>query len=84
MLSADWGNYSNRRYEGMINVPIVGDKLMLRVAGEWTKRDGYAINENTNSAHRWPRSVVHPCHLALEAGGRRHGGFDLGTFPGRR
>ena len=21
MLSADWGNYSNRRYEGMINVP---------------------------------------------------------------
>ncbi|HUJ04258.1 MAG TPA: TonB-dependent receptor, partial [Rhizomicrobium sp.] len=25
MLSADWGNYSNRRYEGMINLPIVGD-----------------------------------------------------------
>ena len=44
MLSADWGNYSNRRYEGMVNVPIVGDKLMLRVAGEWTKRDGYAMN----------------------------------------
>ncbi|HUJ03700.1 MAG TPA: TonB-dependent receptor, partial [Rhizomicrobium sp.] len=23
MLSADWGNYSNRRYEGMVNIPIV-------------------------------------------------------------
>jgi len=45
MLSADWGNYSNRRYEGMINIPLVQDKLALRVAGEWTKRDGYAYNE---------------------------------------
>ena len=47
MLSADWGNYSNRRYEGMINLPLADDKLMLRVAGEWTKRDGYAFNEIT-------------------------------------
>jgi len=49
MLSADWGNFNNRRYEGMVNLPIVGDKLDLRIAGEWTKRDGYAVNENTNS-----------------------------------
>ena len=49
MLSADWGNYSNRRYEGMVNLPIVGDKLALRVAGEWTKRDGYSFNETTNA-----------------------------------
>jgi len=47
MLSADWGNYSNRRYEGMVNLPIVGDKLDLRIAGEWTKRDGYSFNETT-------------------------------------
>jgi len=45
MLSADWGNYSNRRYEGMVNVPVVGDKLDIRVAGEWTKRDGYSFNQ---------------------------------------
>ncbi len=49
MLSADWGNYSNRRYEGMVNIPIAGDKLMLRVAGEWTKRDGYTYNESQGS-----------------------------------
>ncbi len=47
MLSADFGNYHNRRFEGMVNVPIVGDTLDLRVAGEWTKRDGYSFNETT-------------------------------------
>ncbi len=32
----------------MLNVPVVGDKLDLRVAGEWTKRDGYSFNETTD------------------------------------
>jgi iron complex outermembrane receptor protein len=41
MLSADMGNYSNRRLEAMLNIPIVGDKLDIRFAGEWTKREGY-------------------------------------------
>ncbi len=42
MASADIGNYHNRRFEGMINLPFVDDRLDLRIAGEWTKRDGYA------------------------------------------
>ncbi len=46
-LSADWGNYTNRRYEGMVNIPIWSDKIDLRVAGEWTKRKGYAYNDVT-------------------------------------
>jgi len=50
MLSADWGNYTNRRYEGMVNIPIVDDRLDLRVAGEWTKRDGYSTNAITGSS----------------------------------
>ena len=49
MASADIGNYHNRRFEGMINIPIVDDRADLRVAGEWTKRDGYSINEITRS-----------------------------------
>jgi iron complex outermembrane receptor protein len=49
MLSADIGNYHNRRYEGMANIPIVDDRLDLRVAGEWTKRDGYSVNDITGS-----------------------------------
>ncbi|HSZ75201.1 MAG TPA: TonB-dependent receptor [Rhizomicrobium sp.] len=44
MASVDVGNYNNRRLEGMLNVPIVGDKLDVRVAGEWTKRDGYTYD----------------------------------------
>jgi iron complex outermembrane recepter protein len=48
MASADFGNYHNRRFEGMINVPIVEDWLSLRIAGEWTKRDGYSFNAITN------------------------------------
>ncbi|HEY5237740.1 MAG TPA: TonB-dependent receptor [Rhizomicrobium sp.] len=50
MASVDIGNYLNRRLEGMINLPIVDDKLDLRVAGEWTKRNGYSFNETTDEA----------------------------------
>src|SRR6185437_5878269 len=49
MASGDIGNYKNRRFEGMVNVPIVDDRVDLRVAGEWTKRDGYTTNEITES-----------------------------------
>jgi iron complex outermembrane recepter protein len=48
--SVDVGNYDERRLEGMVNIPIVGDKLDLRLAGEWTTRDGYAFNELTGKA----------------------------------
>jgi|HubBroStandDraft_2_1064218.scaffolds.fasta_scaffold03380_2 iron complex outermembrane receptor protein len=48
MASVDIGNYQNRRMEGMINIPIVDDKLDIRVAGEWTKRQGYSLNEETD------------------------------------
>jgi iron complex outermembrane recepter protein len=50
LASADIGNYQNRRFEGMLNVPIVGDKLDLRVAGEWTKRNGYTFNDETDQS----------------------------------
>jgi outer membrane receptor protein involved in Fe transport len=49
MASADIGNYKNRRFEAMLNLPVVGDKLDVRFAGEWTKRDGYSFNTLTNS-----------------------------------
>jgi outer membrane receptor protein involved in Fe transport len=44
-LSGDIGNFSSSRLEGMVNIPLVEDKVALRLAGAWTKRDGYAINE---------------------------------------
>jgi len=48
-LSADVSNYSSSRIEGMVNLPLVDDKVALRVAGAWTKRDGYATNELTGN-----------------------------------
>jgi iron complex outermembrane receptor protein len=48
MVSADIGNYGNRRFEGMLNVPIVDDRVDLRIAGEWTKRQGYSFNAITD------------------------------------
>ena len=38
MVSGDFGNFHQRRFEGMINLPIVDDRLDIRLAGEWTKR----------------------------------------------
>jgi iron complex outermembrane receptor protein len=45
--SVDVGNYNNRRLESMLNIPVWDDKVDLRMAGEWTKRDGYAYNDET-------------------------------------
>ena len=50
MASADIGNYKNRRFEAMINLPIVDDRLDIRFAGEWTKRDGYSFNALTDKS----------------------------------
>jgi iron complex outermembrane receptor protein len=38
------GNYNDKEFEGAINVPIVDDKVLLRVAGELQKRDGYTTD----------------------------------------
>jgi len=49
MASGDIGNYKNRRFEGMINLPLVDDRLDLRVAAEWTKRDGYTFDSTLDT-----------------------------------
>ena len=48
-LSADVSNYKSSRLEGMINIPLVEDKAALRIAGAWTKRDGYVKNTLTGA-----------------------------------
>lgn len=40
----EYGNYNNRRAEGALNVPIVSDKVLLRVAGSIGRRDGYTVD----------------------------------------
>ena len=48
-LSGDVGNYDSTRVEGMINLPLVEDKVALRLAGAWTKRQGYSTNQITGN-----------------------------------
>jgi len=47
MASGEIGNYHQKRFEGMINIPIIDDRVDLRIAGEWTKRQGYSFNDLT-------------------------------------
>jgi outer membrane receptor protein involved in Fe transport len=47
--SGDLGNYANRRLEGMVNIPLVEDAVAIRLAGAWTRRDGYVTNEITGA-----------------------------------
>jgi len=57
MASVDVGNYETRRLEAMLNVPVLEDKLGIRLAGAWTKRDGYDYNtiteHNVNGRNLW-------------------------------
>src|SRR5690606_36179531 len=47
--SADVANYNSTRVEGMVNIPLVEDTVALRLAGAWTKREGYAENQITGN-----------------------------------
>ena len=43
-VRAEVGNYSTQKVRGMINIPIMGDKLAIRAAGNYLKRDGFVTN----------------------------------------
>src|SRR6202012_1958460 len=42
-----FGNYADHEFEGAINIPIVQDKLLLRIAGIFAERDGFTYNAAT-------------------------------------
>jgi iron complex outermembrane receptor protein len=52
---AKLGNFSNREFEGALNVPIVDEKVLLRVTGAYQDRDGYTHdvvwNKNRDNLH---------------------------------
>ncbi len=48
MASGEIGSYHQHRFEGMMNLPLVDDRVDLRIAGEWTKRQGYSFNSITD------------------------------------
>lgn len=40
-VALEQGNYDLRHYTGALNIPIVDDKVALRVSGNYYERDGY-------------------------------------------
>ena len=48
-LSGLVGNYNTYKVESAINIPILPDTILLRVAGFYQKRDGYQYNLATKS-----------------------------------
>ena len=43
-VSGLYGNYNQGKAEGAINVPLSGDDLLFRVAGFYSRRDGFQYN----------------------------------------
>ncbi|WP_309611596.1 TonB-dependent receptor plug domain-containing protein [Sphingomonas sp.] len=43
-ISGRLGNYKLRQVEGALNLPVVSDTVLFRVAGFYEKRDGYQLN----------------------------------------
>ncbi|MDB6060889.1 MAG: hypothetical protein JWM78_992 [Verrucomicrobiaceae bacterium] len=48
-LSVAIGNYNNREFKGAINVPIIDDKLAVRLAGDVHRRNGWAKDIGTDT-----------------------------------
>ena len=40
-LQAQGGNYNDRAFEGAVNLPLLTDKILLRVSGAYERRSGY-------------------------------------------
>lgn len=46
-FTAQFGNDNDREFEGAVNIPLVEDKLLLRIAGKEATRDGFTKNITT-------------------------------------
>jgi iron complex outermembrane receptor protein len=44
-VQTTFGNYSDKENEFAVNIPVIEDKLMIRVAGAMQQRDGYTEEE---------------------------------------
>ena len=49
-IKGEVGNYHTKRVSAMVNVPLVDDKLGIRIAGALTDRQGYDYNLTTHNA----------------------------------
>ncbi|WP_375194242.1 TonB-dependent receptor domain-containing protein [Sphingobium sp.] len=54
-IKGEYGNYDRNYIEGAVNLPIVNDKVLLRVAGAYHDRDGFTrdvtFNKDRDNEH---------------------------------
>jgi iron complex outermembrane receptor protein len=48
-VNATYGNYNALMLEGAISGPLVADKVLVRLAGKYDRRDGYGVNQATGN-----------------------------------
>jgi iron complex outermembrane receptor protein len=48
-IQTTFGNYGDKENEFALNVPIVDDKLLVRISGQMQQRDGYTKDEQTGA-----------------------------------
>ncbi|MDB6060868.1 MAG: TonB-dependent receptor [Verrucomicrobiaceae bacterium] len=48
-LSVSLGNYNDREFKGGISIPLIDNKLAIRVAGDVQKRDGFVKDIGTDT-----------------------------------
>lgn len=63
-LSAEYGRFNSVNVQGGASIPLIADKLSVRVAGLYQRDDGYTLNRLTghygNNTNRWAlRGTVH-------------------------
>ena len=91
-VQGKFGNYDNKELEGAINVPIVDDKVLLRVAGAYQDRDGYTRdvvwNTDRDNMHWYsgrigltlrPTETFENYTMAYGANSRTHGTGTVNT-----
>ncbi|MCW6537364.1 TonB-dependent receptor [Sphingomonas lycopersici] len=63
-ISAEYGRFNSVNVQGGVSVPLIADKLSVRVAGLYQRDDGYTLNRVTgnhgNNTDRWAvRGTIH-------------------------
>ncbi|MDZ7627905.1 MAG: TonB-dependent receptor [Parvularculaceae bacterium] len=44
LFGAEFGNFDQQRYDAALNIPLIEDKLALRFAGQYERRNGFIDN----------------------------------------
>jgi hypothetical protein len=57
MIRAEVGNYGTQKIRGMVNMPLVGDKLAIRAAGSWSSATASSPTPSTTTRSTTATSI---------------------------